>query len=1096
MVDFFVYRSCNLTDLGVRQILQRNTDQVDRGTALLGDSGLPTNTDDGSDNPTLDIGNAEWGNPVAGEGVLVPGTYEYDLIPIDTCTGRTGDPLPLPPLVITALGQMSQLRVEFNKRPEGCDGAQLRRDGVIVGPVFPLEDVVPDNITVITQNEVDGVYSNGGTGGFTRDSGADIIAGDIVEYNGFTVKVESVIAPDVFFVPEIPATLVEPTGFYDAANRTGFYEAFSTMWGIQIPGSPFPALSPQYAPIWPLASNIYWPGPLMSFKLVPPINLPLPFMNDIQAGDVILYGSKTGLVVHVERNPLNIAPNPSFGTVLVLPFGVLPIPPLPAGMFWVIYRAEAPVTFGFYYSCNDPARTAPSVTDFPGVADFDDVGPTLLRGGVPTTPDGVTFIKQGNPSYDPGDMTTDNTRTNAFRVVGNGEAPIPADGPPTALAVNQSMIIDGQIVTVSRVFEIIPPGGTISNPLPGFPGEYEIQFTPELSPDPMTVFPGVDMDRPVSPIGPWATIPSLDSPYLRTPVVPATGTYERLSRATTIENKQDTWQWEENGEYSAPAGTVDGTAARDELDRVMVQNAYPGGLDGLFDALRGPDSNQQSDVYVSSNGDTTLAGDRLIATNDIAPLGDGTLIDLTIIRELLGTMCDDMAVLEKVVTVAETAGMALLRFEAREVQIPAASCPPGQPSTTETRLVCVGVADDVTELGAAEFAHMYWSETGRDLANLGQVLRNLGLTQVEADAAINLSASGRVILSEVLPATSISHVKIIVDIGSPTEVSNIIDDTRIVFINDGYLNSDQVTAILDGRGKAGVLNRVPETDPANTAEEGFAPLQDFALKAHEFGALAFKYKNSFDVCDYDAALASLPDGDLKNHIAAFFAIVENSIALVEKAGTVLADWLPDPDFVAANQTIGGVITASDVDPTLGCLAGPQGSVEGQVQANQGSIREVNDQVAAFAPSFQRRFGLSKLFGQAVAASLCSVQQAYEDAIGSLNFTANGQKAATFGKVAIGCLPSVDELQALNIEWPSVEAEINVQVAFECSLDKLNILMEVTNALIAEANEVMNLSVGFEAGFISRVSEARNRSCSAGTRLDDLVGSLKTLLRPL
>lgn len=1330
MVDFLIYRACDLTDLGVRQILLRSADQVDRGIALLeGDAGVPNDPADGSDNPTLDIGNANWSDPVPGEGTLPPGTYDYDIIPVDTCTGRTGQPIALPPLTITGvnatgiitpvrgdditdgdtfvlddgvnpavtfefnkggnapatgsitsvppadllpgvdtetftlddgtnpavtfvfdddgsvvptptlraisydsgdtLGVMSTLTadainaaptlnitaevadsggtvalthttngtignqaitetvltplfqvsgmsggagqdesatlrfivvatdtattvggriaeainaaptlnitatgsssvdltnttpgaagnipivqggtqpltiegmsggstlgataildIEFNTRPTSCDGAQLRRDGVIVGPVFPLESNVPDNLTVVVQNEVDGTYTNGSREGFTRTGGADLIAGDVVEYNGYTVSVSSVIAPDVFFEPKIPADLSTPDGFFDAANRSGFYEAFSTMWGVQIPGIPL-SVTAQYAPSWPPGSNIYWPGPLMSFKLVPPIS-PFPFLNDIQAGDVIMYGSKTGLVIYVERNPIpQFPPTPQFGTVLVLPFGILPIPPLPAGQFWVVYRPELTPTFGFYYSCDDPARVSPISPDFPGVADFNDTVPTLLRGGVATPPDATTFIKIGNPSYDPGDMTTDNKRTNAFRVVGNGELPIPGNGPPTALAENQSLIIDGQIVTVSRVFEIIPPGGTPSNPLPGFPGEYEIQFTAELSPDPQQVFPGVDFDRPISPVGPWATIPSFDSPYLKVPVIPAAGNFKRLSRASTISNQQDTWQWEENGDYQDRAGDVEGTEARNELDFVLSQNAYPGGLQGLFDTLRGPTTNAQSDVFVTTNGDVTLAGGKVIATNDIANLGTGDLIDLGTLRSLLENMCDSMTVMQEVVTVVETAGFAVLKLEAQEVVVEAPSCPPGQPSTTETRLVCVGVATTVEPLGADEFAHVYWSETGRQIANLGVELEKLGLTRAESVAAMNLTTSNRVVRAEVIPTETINQSKIIVDVGTEAEVNNIINDTRIIRINTGTLSRDQVRAILGSRGRAGIVNRAPGTDPATKSEDWYSPIHDFLLKAHEFASLSFVYNESFNVCDYDAALASLPEGDLKNNVAAFFAVVENTVALIQKAGRALTDWLGDQEFKDANATIGGIVTATDVDPALNCLAGPQGQtqVSGSGQTNLGTIRQVDNLVSAFAPNFQTRFNLSKLFGQAISASLCSVQEAYERAVTSVNGTGD---SAAFSKVAIGCLPSVQEVVALNIGWPSVD----VQVAFECSLDLLNILTDVTNALIAEANEVLSLGVSFEAGFITRVSEAANRACNSSDSLDNLIAGLTNQL---
>ena len=49
-----------------------------------------------------------------------------------------------------------------------------------------------------------------------------------------------------------------------------------------------------------------------------------------------------------------------------------------------------------------------------------------------------------------------------------------------------------------------------------------------------------------------------------------------------------------------------------------------------------------------------------------------------------------------------------------------------------------------------------------------------------------------------------------------------------------------------------------------------------------------------------------------------------------------------------------------------------------------------------------------------------------------------------------------------------------------------------NAMLAEANEVIDLGNSLEAGFVTRVVDARNRSCSADQDLGSLVGGLKSL----
>jgi len=1559
MTDFFLYRSCNLTDLGVRKILNRQNDIVDRGIALLEDpSGVPPDPAPGSDNPTLDIVTAEWGDPVDGNGTLPPGTYDYDIIPVDTCTGRTGEPIALPPLTIAgvrasgritavreadiedgdtftiddgtnppvtfefnkggsspavgqispitgaafvdgetfvlddgtnppvtfefdsngsvvetatlrqvsftgnetvsamsnliadainsapalnieaqvlnaggtvsltntvngtvgnqpitdtvadtdflvdgmdggsgnaetatfrlielvggesdaavgaliaeaikqatlnievkggrvveltnttpgdignipitqsgtepltvegmagggSLGQTAMLRIQFNNTPSNCDGAQLRRNGVIIGPVFPLENV-PDTVTVVDKPDPFGFYdlvgntdpakkigAVPGSSSFRKTGGADLIGGDVVKYNGFTVKVVQVVGSgavqDIFFEPPINSQLVEPEGFYDPANRSGFYEGFSTYTNIFSPMPGFGGVTGQYVPAWPPGIGMTWPGPIMSFKTIPNhvlLPLPLPFFNDIQPGDIIAYGSKTGLVVYVETNPLLAFPQepiPTTGTVLVIPFGILPIPPLPVGQFWVVYRSEIIPQFGFYYTAyNKPAHgsgpdTPPVI--FPGFADFDDVGPTLLRGGVPAdggtgsgyaqgqinidttatytiwpldgesivisdgvigavtfqfdatnsvvetpllrrvplptathaitavntgadwvevaadltadlvegdtfyianstgndgtyTIDSITytapntrivvnenianaiadgdliyvngtgvdlvdaletainsspgfFVKAsvgavgyivqlknvfpapgtGNVAiinnvaapefvtagmaatsptfnqflsagaYDGANIPANNHhRLNAFRVLGNGQGGF---GPPSALRAGQMLLIDGQIVTVNEVTELIPPGGFPGNPLPGFPGTYEVNFDPELSPDPNTIFPGVESHRPISPIGPWVTIPSFVSPYLKTPKIEPTGQYERLTRLISIRNQVKTWQWEETGEYQDRSGDVDGTDARDEVDRLFVQNSYPDGLDGLLNAIRGPRDTRVSNIFVLTNGDLTRLGDRLIAVNKLAGIGNGTLINLTEIRELAEEACDSYATLKTINEAVLNFGYAVLRLESREVQLPAAKCPPGQPNAREVRLFCLGLATENKKLQAGENCRVIWGPDGRQLDGVRTQLQRLGLTLAEADGALNLETAGRVLSARELTLTTIQDITDLDSLGTDGEIDNLLGETRIIDINTGTLSRPQVQRIIRRRGNAGIVKRPLRTDPAEANDPNSAPVDDFIQPMHRLAGLALSLQASFDICDYDGAIQSIPDPELRNQVAAFFAVIEGQLDELVQAGRALTDFFDQaPGFQEALDAISGIVSGSDSDPTMACLAGPiaatgAGSFSLGGIAPPATLQAINGFIAGYAQNFQQRFNLTSLFGQALMSVLCQTQSSVLDLIGSFG----GETAEGYAQRGIGCLPSVEDLTELGIDFPSLE----VQIALECSLEQLNVIMDIIAALISEANEVIDFGNALGSGFTAQVVEARNNMCSADQDLASLVGGVRAYL---
>lgn len=1102
--SFFIYRSCDLTATGTREALVLNSDILGRGIALIdSDSGLPAEETGGAGAPDLDVVDAEWSPPIQGEGTLPPGTYTFDGVPIDTCTGRTGTPFPLPALTINALGEVATLRVQFDAAalPEDCDGIQIRRDGVITGPVFPLFDNVPDQITVVDQPDPFGDYDEGTKKEFRRLRGADLIGGDVVNYNGFAVKVDR-IQPHpsgtgqlVTFEPPIPEALANPPGFNDVPNRSGFYEAFSTFPNFLTPPG-FPSVpGTPYAPVWPPLSFITWPGPLMSFKKIPPTTFGLlPFMDDLQPGDIIAYGSKTALVVYVENNPLaGTLPgstDPQFGTVLCVPFGLLPLPPLPAGQFWIVYRAEITPTFFFYYTLGDQSSVGGPV-----FSDFDDPAFVTLRGrptnqGGSGVDDAKDFLfpvgGSQNNGYDPADIPNERSANNAFRIVTFDvvEDP-PASGKrrPSFLSAGQSLVYDGDIVTVSFVNEILEPDGLL-------PGEYEVEVTPGLTPVDFEIIPDIGLPgtpitipRPVIPIGAAFTIPSFLSPFLKQPSIAPEGEYERVTRLLEFRTETNVWEYEEDGASQDRAGTVDGNEAKDEINDVFVQNNYPDGIEGLLDRVRGPRSTPASDVFVTTNGTLTRTRDRLWAVNDIAALGEGSLINLAPMRSLHDQLCDDASLFGQMEQLLTLDGFAIARLEPREVQVPAALCPPDQPDQREIRLFCNGFATTTDPLKTGELARVWFGAEQRFIDNQSLTLQRYGLTRQEAEDALALTTSGRVVTAEEVTQSFQNDIEDFAGMSTrPTDLDDILNDTRIVDVNTGTLNRPQIQTIIRRRGQAGTLLRLPETDPAAAQDPTVTQIDDFGMLGHRLAALTMQLQQSFDICDYDAALNSIEDPALRTQVAGFFAVAENIFNQLIQGGRALEDFLSESGFAEAAEAIASIIAASATDPTLSCLGGPQAAL---TLPGIPSFSAVDGFFADFAQGFQTRFNLSQLFGQAVLAVLCSTIGAFTDMVTFFG----GEVAGQALKQAISCLPTREELLEAGVEFPSLEA----QIAIECSLEKLNILLDIINALIAEANEIVDFGNNLQTGFVTQTVDTRNRMCSAGEGITSLVGGLRAFV---
>jgi hypothetical protein len=1136
--SFFLYRSCDLSATGTRDALIRNDDIITRGVALIDEpGGVPTDGEGASDNPTIDIIDAEWGPSVPGDGQLPPGTYPYDAIPVDVCTGRTGKPIALPALTIRRLGDVATLRVQLGERPNECTALQLRRDGEIVGPPFPDLKDVPESTTIIEQPNPFGNYDFGTDKNFRRlgfdtgdpndftsgtadpvdgrrpGPGADLVGGDAIRYNGFTVKVDIVnpwpigatvdtgVGQEIRFEPPIPSELITPPGVYDSANRSGFYEAVTTQQslGDVFTGGFNMVPSAQYVPKWPPFTGIPWPGPWASFMKIPPSTFGiLPYLDDVQPGDIIAIGSKTGLVVYVERNPLAFpdsgSGNPQFGTVLYIPFGLLPIPPLALGQYWVVYRSNLIPTFFTYYTLGDFFPGTPA--QFSGPSDFDDPLIKLIRGretfqaggGLDDRTD-FLYPEGGsqNNGYDPTDIPNERTALKAFRV---STYDVVEDPPgsnrfrPEFLPQGQLIIYDFSIVTVQFVNEIMPPTGL-------FPGEYEVEVTPlnptttEVLPDlsPLPLGPITIDPRPGVPIGPAITIPSFLSPYLKPATISPFGQYERITRLVDIRTEDDVWSYDEDGADLNRTGTVDGTDARTEVDDVFVQNNYPGGLDGLLERLRGPQTTTPEDVFVKTIGHFTQAGPRLIATNSpMVELGSGSIVDLGIVRSKFEDFCDDAKYLTELTTLLNTDGFAIMRLEAREVQVPAARCPPDQPDAREIKLFCLGFATQQTKLKDGELARVYFGVNSRFTDSQVLRLQTYGLTESEAEQALTLTTSGRVITAEEITEQDLGTIEDFNGISDDPEIlGEILDIDRVATVNTGTINRPQIQEYIRRRGQAGITFRPPGTDPEGPAAD--EPIEDFALPIHQLAGLTMQLQASFDVCDFDAALASIDDVDQRNLMASFFAVVEGTLDGLIQAGRALLDFLQESDFANAAEAIAGIIAASATDPTLKCFGGVAAATPGFPGAP--TFNAVDGFFADFARGFQQRFDLTQLLGQAIASVLCSILGALTEVIAAYG----GEFAGAAAQEAMSCIPTQDVLDALGIEWPSIEA----QVAIECSLDQMNILLDIINALIAEANEIIDFGNELNTGFVTRTVEARNRACSSGEGIAALVGGLRAFV---
>lgn len=948
MTDF-LWRSCDLDGTGARETILRHADIADRAIALLNDaSGLPPDTTAiGVDPPAVDVVGASWCSiRNTGRGRLRPGTYKYKLIPLDTCTGATGAPISIPDLTITTLGQEASLCVTIGVTPDPCMAFMLQRDGLLVGNILPVGSQMVDSYPVITEPTTTGTYNNGTTETFDIVSGADLIVGDSVSYANKVVRVTARSGSTVTFDPPIGLESVTPSNnFTNIGARTFAYVPFAPL-PIPVPAIPLP-FPP--ALTFPFAINA--------------IDIPIEGFDAPHAGDIVVFGGKTAVVV-------SATPTPGLRQVMLMPFAPFP-PPLPIGLGWIVYRS---------------------------------------------IPDPTEMINNGVGLYTDGDV-------NGFTVAGNPVI-------DAKLAPDAVVMFNGE---QKKIGSVAPSG---SNTRVTF-------YVPLDNPPSMTT-------------GIYFVIPEGLSQFLVQTQVAPTGSYQRLTRLTETSMVSGLWQMAETGEAQTRSGALgdESVTARNMLDQMMTQSGYQG-LNALFRRVRGPSNNESDRVFNVSNGNLILptGSNRMFAVNGLADGGNGQILDLARIRALRDKVCGSFPMLTALRQELFAKTAAVVRLEDVSVADSLTNCAP-EDMTFTTKTVCRGVASKTSTVKETEKARVFLSNTNTK-TSLVAVLTAAGLTKDEATNALLGQATGRVVEVVNVTANDLSRTTALSNTLSDLQADEVLDSTRVVRINTGYLVRDQIQTLIRNRGRAGVTRRTPGTENTN---DNVPPVDDLTFSALNLLQLVLQYQGSFDLCDFDAVLDALPAGPARNSVAAVLAVVEGSFSLLEKSGLILKGVLDDPLYRAVTDAIGGLLTAISADPTLGCLIGPQ-----QLPGfGLPGIPNLDIAVADAAAPLSVRLELTQLFAGALNTIVCVI-------VGQLLKLLPAEAAAGTQR-AIGCLPPLDVLDAINIP-------IDVEVTLQCGFDRLTIIQDLLNAAIAEANEFISFANGFGQGFIFRNVAAQNKSCA-------------------
>lgn len=881
MVDFFVWRDCDLSGTGAAQAIQASSDVLSRAVALLeAPGGLPADDVSRTGGPALDVVSADWGSPSA-DGALPAGEHTFALVPIDTCTGRTGTRIPLPSLT-TAANARATLRVSFGLKPPPCAGVLLERDGRIVTGPISLRGSVLDNVPIVTAGEAQGTYEDGTVSSFTRLAGADLIVGDSITYQGRVVRVTAIAGDSITFSPPIAFTdQATPDGYFDLGERTGIY--FST--GV---------------PIGFFAGALFLPQPLAAFHM--PISLGL--FADPQIGDLIVYGSKTAIVV--AKNLVSLL-GPGFYDIGVIPFGLLPLPPAPAGQFFLVSRPLAPFTptFGTYFRLS-------------------------LTPGAP------------GPVDDPQPF-------NKFEVNGDeDDEDLPGRIEDPNLQVGAVLWVNGAIVEVTAVEHGVNIAGAPD------PTKGRITFEPGFSrSEQVNSFPGgfalPDNAVPVFDSLAFYTYlpPNLAGLFLQTPTIPATGTYSRQSRSVNVTTRSNLWQIQDDGSVPGRYDDTEGTGAG-AAKAFDDGSKYPGGLSAFLSTLRGDRSTEPSRVFTDTNGSFTSMNGQLFAVNAVA---DGqTVVRLDAIRAL-----NECASLEYLFPLLSES-VVVYRYEAQEISVPADPCDPTGASTRQVVQQCLGPASREHPLMVGETAVVRWVRRGEP--NALASLQAVGLTRDEAVGAISLAPVGRVTqVIDGVPQESLDALQMVEDTlldGGLDAMDDVLRDRRIVTLDPGPITSVHVDAHRRRRGRGGVARRENGAD-------------DFVMSAVEVAALLLSGQFTLDDCGLDDALALIPNEADRNAVASVFAYLEGNATMLRDAGGTLLRYLRNDDFAAARDAVAGFVAGVSADPTLFCLFGPANVSLGGVPRFSG----FETALSVMIPKMQARFEILSHFSLGLQALLCT-----------------------------------------------------------------------------------------------------------------------------
>lgn len=1088
-MESFIWRGCDIAGTGAREAINRINDLADRARALLEEpEGIPPDPRPPANSPhlpTICVSSAEWSAPVDnGLGLLEPGTYSYKLIPFDSCNGGTGEPYVLPDLVITKLGQQATLTVTFCEYPSDCLSAFLTRNGVMVGDPFPVR--FPRSRIITRELPVEGQYIHGTANTIEIVPGSPellpppslVEPGDAFELTvtkGFTngpqtVLVEKVEGNVVTFVPPLAAApITQPYSFQDLGNRTGLYFSGNILFPVNVPLPPLgfpsiPFIRPYFAftsiPIPSAfgiaasivdvtngfatleglsgmkkefeggvlavanASSLFNNGVFVITKFLSPTSVQVAFSfgtadepNNGQIvwvlsspatprpGDIITWNSKTAIVVHVEPDPITslLGFNGSlFLNVAVLPFGINPIAPMPIGSFQLVHRPSAPISYGVYNVDTNYSASSPAVQ-----------GDTVVVEGDPDN--------QGNPK---------DSRLKAG-------IPIIVDGELTAIrAVVPGTAIGGGSDLTKCAIILDPPLLNSNKTSLRVPGN---QFI-------------------------YLSVPIELSPFIDRAAIESSGSYKRVTRTTETTTVFDAFSLIETGQYKFRTGTIPEEAATafNSLDALIAGNGYAGGLNGLIDRVRGPSLTLTNRSFNDLNGTfvQTRVNGAFFPVNDVADRGGGPVLTLAGIRKLRSLLCNSFRNVASVRRELASAGFAVMRLEKKFRVLPGAACPPGQEPTQITELSCVGLASPGSKLKASELARVFWNGQERNRPGVKNKLLALGLSQEEADAALSLRATGRVLT--VLDVFEVmSGIEDLEDVSQDANVDDILDDLRVTTITLTSPSRDHIIHALTKGAQAGKVDRAV----GDGIVQDFSPIGVPLLEV----ALQFSCNEAIDFI-----LSLLPDV-ARSAVAGVLSVIETAINAIKEIVKYIKLFLEHPLYKAAKEAIAGVVMAVTADPLLACFLGPSATIPGS-GINPDNITKpiskVIELISQITGPMSARLNLVGFAASIIESIVCAVMS-------QLSKLLQIPKSDT--RHAVGCLFSSEDLSLLNFP-------LDVSLTIDCKMDFFNTLTDVLKMVIGEINEAVGFLNSLSQGLLFKTVGARNTACSSDQNWLDAVSA--------